>query len=72
MGKVIRNQLLEQVCSEFREFVLELELNASGEKCGTFQQSRDHGIRAIPDQPTEAFCDAGILFGEIPGLLVEQ
>nr|WP_280985001.1 hypothetical protein [Bradyrhizobium sp. ISRA463] len=43
-GKVVWNQLLKQVCSEFREFVLKLELNARGEKRGAFQQSRDHRI----------------------------
>ena len=47
-GKIIRNQLFEQVCGEFRKFVLELELDARGEKRRAFQQPGDHRIGAIP------------------------
>ena len=68
--KIIRNQLLQQIRSEFREFVLELELDPGCEKGGAFQQSGDHRI-ARSGQPAEPFCNAGY-FGEIPGLLVEQ
>ena len=64
--------MLEQVAGEFREFVLELELNAGGEEGGAFEQARDHRIGAFADQPAEPLGDAGILLGELPGLLVEQ
>ena len=70
--QIVRNQLFEQIGREFREFVLELELDAGGEKRRAFEQAGDHRIGAFADQSAEAFGDAGILFGEIAGLLVQQ
>ena len=52
--------------------MLELQLDTGGEKCGAFEQPGDHGIRAVPDQSAKAFGDAGIFFGEISRLLVQQ
>jgi hypothetical protein len=68
----MRDELLEQVAGEFREFVLELELHAGGQERGALQEPGNHRIHPVADDAAEPFGDAGILRGELGALLLEK
>ncbi len=56
----MRHQLLEQIVGEFRKFVLELELDARGQKGGSLEQTADHRIDAVFQNAAEPFRNARI------------
>ncbi len=68
----MRDQLLQQIFGEFREFVLELELDPCGKEGRTFQQPADQRIDAIVQDAAEALRNARIFLSELARLLVEQ
>ena len=70
--EIVRHKLFEQVAGEFREFLLELELDAGGKKGGPLQQRADHRVHAFCDQPAEPLGDARIFLGELTGLLEQK
>jgi hypothetical protein len=72
VGAIMRDQLLEQVAGEFRELVLELELNPRGKKRRAFEQPADQRIDAVLEDPAEPLRDSGIFVCEFARLLVEQ
>ena len=52
--------------------MLELELDTRREIGGAFQQTQDHIVRPLFDQAAEPARDAGVVHGEILGLLLQQ
>ena len=69
--QIMRDQVLQEVISEFREFVLEFELDSGGKECRAFQEPTDQRIDAVLQEATEALRDAGIFICEFARLLVE-
>ena len=52
--------------------MLDLELNPSCQESCAFQQTADHWIDAVFQNPTQALSNAGILIREFARLLVKQ
>jgi len=68
----MRNQLLKQAVGEFREFMLDLELDSRGEESRAFEQSADEGVRTVFQKAAEPLRYARIFDCELARLLVEQ
>ena len=67
----MRDELLKQIIREFRELVLEFELDPRGQKCRAFQETANQRIDAVLQEAAEALRDAGILVCEFARLLVK-
>ena len=70
--KVVGHQLVQQVIGEFRELVFQLQLDPRRQIGRAFEQAEDHVVGTLFDQAAEPSRNAGELFGEFLGLLLQQ
>ncbi len=69
--QIVRRQLVDQVGGEVGEFMLELELDSSGQKRGALKQSADHRIEIVIEQSAQALRHARIFLGEFGRLFTK-
>ena len=68
----MRRKLIDEIGGEIREFMLEFELHARGQKRRAFEQAGDHRIEPIGHQAAQALGDAGIFLREFAGLFAQE
>ena len=70
--EIVRRELVDQVRGEVGELVLELELDAGGQKRGALEKAGDHRIGGVANDPSEPLRDAWIVVREFGRLLAQD